>query len=153
MATPAQIKWVQIIHIAKKELALSDEQYHAILMGAIGSESSKDIKNWEQYNAVIAAFKTLGFRPKRAGAKPSAACTVRNSDHISYRQEYYIRGLWKLASRKKDERSLRAIVKRIGGVNDITFLSRKDAAKVIQALRDITQKAGFNPDGPNKGES
>ncbi len=148
MATAAQKKWMQVIHIAKNELGLSDEQYQAILLGAIGSESSRDIKNWEQYKAVLAAFKALGFRPRRAAA-PAAAGTVRNSEHISARQEYYIKGLWKLASRKKDEHSLRAMVVRIGGVDDISFLSRKDAAKVIQALRDIAEKAGFNPDGPN----
>lgn len=152
MATPAQKQWIKTIHVAKKELGLSDEQYQAILMGACGSDTSRDIKNWEQYKAVLAAFKTLGFQPKRpAGALSADSDKVRNHEHISSRQEYYIKGLWQLASRKKDEKSLRAMVKRIGGVDDISFLSRKNAAKVIQALRDIAQKAGFNPDGP-KGE-
>jgi hypothetical protein len=53
-----------------------------------------------------------------------------------------------LASRKKDETSLRAMIKRIGGVEDIRFLKRTDAQKVILALRDITGKAGYNPDEP-----
>ena len=149
MADTERSQWIKTVHVAKRQLGLSDEQYEAILTGACGSSSSRDIKNAEQFRLVMGAFKSLGFTPKRAERKPAACETVRDSDHISYRQEYYIKGLWKLASRQKDEQSLRAMVKRIGGVNDVTFLSRRDAAKVIQALRDITEKAGFNPDGPN----
>ena len=93
------------------------------------------------------AFKALGFSYKHR--KPvSSSPAEQHPDHISARQEYYIRGLWKLASRNKDEKSLRAMVKRIGGVDDISFLPRKKAAAVIQALRDIAGKAGFNPDRP-----
>ncbi len=158
MATPAQNKWMKVIHIAKKELGLSDDEYRAILWGACGCGSSREIKSWEQYKLVLAAFKTLGFRPKRGNTKApageavspdsTAADGARGGGHITGRQEYYIRGLWKLASRRKDEQSLRAMVRRIGGVDDISFLPRRKASAVIQALRDITAKAGFNPDGP-----
>jgi hypothetical protein len=65
---------------------------------------------------------------------------------ISQRQEYYIKGLWALASRAKDEKSLRKIIKRIAKVDDIRFLPRKAASAVILALRDICWKAGINPD-------
>ena len=51
-----------------------------------------------------------------------------------------------MASRKKDEKSLRAMIKRIGHVDDIRFLKKTDATNVILALRDITKKAGFDPD-------
>jgi hypothetical protein len=56
--------------------------------------------------------------------------------------------LWDLASRKKDYESLREMIYRIGGVSDIRFLKKTAAQKVILALRDITKKAGFNPDAP-----
>ncbi len=145
--TPAQSKWIRTIHVAKRELGLSDELYESVLCGIIGSPTSKDIKNWEQYDAVMQAFKALGFSYKHR--KPvSSFPAEQHPDYISARQEYYIRGLWKLASRNKDEKSLRAMVKRIGGVDDISFLPRKKAAAVIQALRDIAGKAGFNPDCP-----
>jgi hypothetical protein len=67
---------------------------------------------------------------------------------ISSRQEYYIRGLWDLASRAKNEASLRGMIKRIGGVENIQWLTRENARKVILALRDIARKAGYNPDHP-----
>jgi hypothetical protein len=71
---------------------------------------------------------------------------------ISSRQEYYIRGLWDLASRIKDETSLRRMIKRIGGVDNIQWLTRENARKVILALRDIALKAGYNPDRPPDGK-
>jgi phage gp16-like protein len=153
--TPAQKKWIQVLHVAKRECGLDDEAYRAVLAGACGVESAGDIKTWEQYNAALTAFKALGFRVKSktsraTGLKETDTQIKRNTAWVTARQEYYIRGLWDLASRKKNLASLRKMIYRIGGVSDIRFLKRTDAQKVILALRDITEKAGFNPDEPEK---
>ena len=135
-----------IIHIAKKQLGLDDEAYRAILSGA-GVTSSKDISSSEQFNTVMQAFTNLGFRCKARSGSVKARSTVSGlPGMISKRQEYYIRGLWDLASRAKDEKSLRAMIKRIGKTDDIRFLSRRTASAVILALRKICWKAGYNPD-------
>jgi phage gp16-like protein len=151
--TAAQRKWIQILHVAKRECNLDDTAYRALLFGACGVESAGDIKEWKQYNNALAAFKNLGFRVKSktsraTGLKETGTETKRNPAWITAKQEYYIRGLWDLASRKKDETSLRAMIKRIGGVEDIRFLKRTDAQKVILSLRDITRKAGYKADEP-----
>lgn len=139
------MKWVKIIHVAKRQTGLSDEQYRALLSGAAGVESAKDIKSWVQYRAVMAAFKKLGFKsPSKDFQKSSKE--DRQPAWITKRQEYYIRGLWRLASRVKDENALRSLTKRITGTDDVTWCSKKDASRLILALRDIAQKAGFNPD-------
>jgi len=133
-----------IIHVAKKQLGLDEEAYRAVLSGA-GAASAKDITNGAQFNTIMAAFQQLGFKStSRAGKRRTTAAGVPGM--ISRRQEYYIKGLWALASRAKDELSLRRLVKRIGKVDDISFLSRRNASAVILALRDICWKAGFNPD-------
>jgi hypothetical protein len=152
--TPEQRKWIQILHVAKRECALDDEAYRAVLWGTAGVESASGIKTRGQYNAALSAFKTLGFRVKSktsraTGLKETETETRRNPAWITARQEYYIRGLWDLASRKKDLESLGKVVFRIGGVDDIRFLKKKDAQKVILALRDITEKAGRDPDKSN----
>ena len=54
--------WVKIIHVAKNQTGLSDEQYRALLSGSCGVDSAKDIKSWAQYRAVMAAFKKLGSK-------------------------------------------------------------------------------------------
>jgi hypothetical protein len=94
----------------------------------------------------MAAFTALGFKSQGAGVKHKNTAAGTNPAFISARQEYYIRGLWALASRAKDEKSLRRMVKRIGKTDDIRFLPRRAASAVILALRDICWKAGFNPD-------
>jgi hypothetical protein len=140
-------KWLAIIHLAKKQLGLDDEAYRAVLSGA-GVSSAKDIETDAQFNLVMGAFMRLGFLPSgRAGQKTVSGA---NPNMISRRQEYYIKGLWGLASRAKDGKSLRRIVKRVGKVDDISFLTRRDASAVILALRDICWKAGFNPDTKEK---
>jgi hypothetical protein len=142
-----QINRLAIIHIAKKQVGIDDDAYRAILSG-VGADSASDIQNDAQFNAVMTAFKNLGFKyqGRQNGVKYSSTAPGQNRNYISSRQEYYIRGLWDLASRARDEKSLRAIVKRIGKVDDISFLSKKSASAVILALRDICWKAGFNPD-------
>lgn len=154
----AQRKWIQILHVAKKELSLDDAAYRAVLYGAAGVDSARDIKTWQQYNAVLKAFVKLGFKVKagksaQTGLKKTAPQAGRSGDWISARQEYYIRGLWDLASRAKDESSLQAMLQRIAGVTHIEWISKEKATKVILALRDIAKKAGFNPDRPPHPQS
>ena len=139
-------KRLAIIHLARKRLGLDDEAYRAILSGA-GVSSSKDIETDAQFNTVMAAFVRLGFLPSGHGVnKYRSTVSGANPAMISRRQEYYIKGLWSLASRAKDEKSLRLMIKRIGKADDISFLSRRSASALILALRDICWKAGFNPD-------
>jgi len=133
-----------IIHVAKKQLGLDDAAYRAILYG-VGLESSKDIKTDTQFNTVMAAFQQLGFKStSRVDNRYNTVSGIPGM--ITKRQEYYIKGLWELASRVKDEASLRKIIKRIGKVDNISFLPKRSASAVILALRDICWKAGFNPD-------
>ena len=132
-----------IIHVAKKQLGLDDAAYRAILSGA-GVSSSKEIKTDKQFNTVMYAFQQLGFKSTSwVGRRPTVSGTP---GMITGPQEYYIKGLWALASRFKDEKSLKKIIKRIGKVDDISFLPRRSASAVILALRDICWKAGLNPD-------
>ncbi len=51
------------IHIAKKELALADEDYRAILMRLFGKDSAGELR-YDQLNELVAHFKTLGWKPK-----------------------------------------------------------------------------------------
>ena len=136
-----------IIHLAKKQLGLDDEAYRAVLSVA-GVESAKDIETELQFNTVMGAFARLGFTPARGGGlnKYRSAVAGTEPGMISRRQEYYIKGLWELASRAKDGKSLRRMVRRIGKVDDISFLPRRAASALILALRDICWKAGYNPD-------
>lgn len=135
--------WIKMIHIAKSKTGLDDEAYRSLLAGAAGIESASEITTPQQYKAIMAGFARLGFTIKKTTVEKQSQ---RPANMITARQEYYIRGLWELASREKDERSLRAICKRITGVDDLSFCPKSKASALILALRDITRKAGYNPD-------
>jgi hypothetical protein len=134
-----------IIHVDRKQLGLDEEAYRAILSGA-GVSSARDIATNAQFNTVMDAFARLGFRSPGAEVKYQRTAAGTNPAYISGRQEYYIRGLWALASRTRDEKSLRHMIKRIGKTDDISFLPRRAAQAVILALREICREAGYNPD-------
>jgi len=133
------------IHIAKKELGISDKDYRALLREAAGVRSAADLKNDTQYFALMRAFRAAGYKPHQPRRERQK---YQQGYHCTEAQLYYIRGLWMLASRSKTERSLRAMVRRIARVDDLRFLNKVKASKLILALRDIAEKAGFDPDGP-----
>jgi hypothetical protein len=135
--------WVKIIHIAKAKTGLDDEAYRTLLWGAAGVDSASQIRTSQQYNAVMAGFANLGFKVQKRKVESQS---TRPANMITARQEYYIRGLWELASRAKDERSLRGICKRITGVDDLSFCPKSKASALILTLRDIAKKAGYDPD-------
>jgi phage gp16-like protein len=51
-----------IIHIAKKQVAMTDEEYRDLL-GSVGVESSKNLNN-KTFSIVINHFEQLGFKTK-----------------------------------------------------------------------------------------
>jgi hypothetical protein len=55
--------------------------------------------------------------------------------------------MWELAARNKSEAALNAFIKRIARVSHIRFLDIHTAQNVILALRDMMEKAGYDPDG------
>jgi len=127
------------IHIAKKELNLDDKTYRAMLKKSTGVRSAAKIQNDNQFFSLMKSFRQAGWKHV---SNPKNHCTER--------QLCYIKVLWQLASREKTKPSLNAMIKRITDVEDMRFLSRKAAQSVILALRDISKKAGFNPDKPPK---
>ncbi len=136
-----------LIHCARKFCNLDDTAYRALLAGSAGVESASNIETEAQFEAVMSAFETLGFH-RQTTRKILSVSQGGNPGFCTARQIYYIKGLWELASRAKDETSLRAMIRRISKVDDISFLKKAEASKVILALRDICWKAGINPDGP-----
>ncbi len=133
---------VKLIHIAKKELCLEDDVYRAVLFGVVGKTSCSACTIVE-LNEVFETLKKAGFKIR----KKLPVQEKQRNHFCTERQRYYIKGLWELASQNKTEKSLSAIIKRIAGVDDLRFLKKEDATKVILALRDIAKQAGYDPDG------
>lgn len=54
------MNYIKLIHMAKNKAKLNDEEYRALLWGAAGVSSSKEIKSAKKYNEVRKAFHQLG---------------------------------------------------------------------------------------------
>lgn len=61
-----------LIHTAKRELNMQDEDYRALLLRAGGVSSSKDL-SLEGFDAVMAEFNRLGFTSTPSKRKPKGA--------------------------------------------------------------------------------
>ena len=133
-------KLIQLIHVAKSKLQMSDGDYRALLNGVGGKTSSAELTVAE-LEQVFKAFKSLGFAVKRLPV------TELDRGLASDAQLAYIKGMWELVSREKTERALNRFVKRITGAVHLRFLNVYSAQKVTLALRAMMIDAGYDPDG------
>lgn len=122
------------VHIAKKELALPEESYRAILERVTGRTSSKHCTA-PQLEQLLKEFKRLGWTPKKAANAPSSRPYVRK-----------IYALWKEAGvvgavDNASKEALRAFVKRQTGKDAPEFCSPAEANKVSEGLKAMVGRA------------
>jgi phage gp16-like protein len=114
------------IHIAKKQLALEDDSYRAMLMRVAGQDSAATCTP-AQLEAVIAEFKRLGFTAEAAKHK--------RSDKAYVRMIYGIWGDLKPYLTDHSHTALRSFVRRQTGQDAPEFLNPEDANLVIEGLK------------------
>jgi hypothetical protein len=132
-------KLIQLVHVGKSKLSLSDDDYRALLQGAAGKDSCADM-GARELDAVLRAMKRLGFEVK----SKAAFRTARGFSSVG--QLALIRRLWAFASRAKTDAALNSFVSNVAGVSALNFLTARDAQKVIIALRAMAKQEGLNPD-------
>ena len=133
-------KIIQLIHIAKSQIGLSDEDYRAVLESTAKKTSCSEMSLFE-LNEVLKAMKKLGFKVKKLETREEEI-----GWDASKAQMDYIKGMWELVARDKSDRALYKFIKRITGADHPRFMTAKDSQKVIIALRKMMADAGLNPD-------
>jgi phage gp16-like protein len=141
-------KLIQLIHVGKRDLALDEDAYRALLMGAGKHDSTAKMDLW-QLNSVLQRMKDCGFKVRhsaRGGGKK--APPSRPLDQAA--QSKMIRGLWLElhqigAVRNPSEAALAAYVKRQTGVEALQWLSSEQASRVIEALKKWRARARPSP--------
>ncbi len=126
---------VQLIHIGKNKVGLSDDDYREVLIGATEKDSCTKMTETD-LEASLKAIKALGFKVKRISIAGKAT-----AEQLSY-----IRILWQSSARVKTEDALNAFIKKITGVAHLSWLEKNQGKDVILALRKMATKAGLNPD-------
>ncbi|MDR0387264.1 MAG: regulatory protein GemA [Treponema sp.] len=134
-------KLIQLIHVGKTKMGLTDEGYRALLEGISGKDSAADM-SIRQLETALRAMRKNGFdnAPRRVRPIEQGMATPAQLE--------YIKGMWEKCARNKSDEALTAFVNRIAHVKALRFLTVKTARKVILALRDMMIKAGIDPDTP-----
>ena len=131
-----------IIHIAKKSVGITDEDYRTLLDGAAGIGSAAELEYEYQFHNVMKAFENLGFisTQRGGGKKPRPQWTDQWGGTADQRAKIEV--MWKTRARNPTDRALRAFIKRIAKVDHPRFLNVVLAQKVIIALETMARKAG-----------
>jgi|ERR1700722_17988933 len=154
--SPARINdsKVRLIHVARRQLGLSEDDYRAVLSRVAGVASSKNLTD-DGFRLVMEAFGRLGFvstsarrESRRRGNSDAAGQSAAPTFGIrpgmaSPRQVEMIRGLWReFSGSQASDATLGRWLERTFHVSSIRFLSYDDAHKAIGALKTMkTRKA------------
>jgi len=132
------------IHIAKKDLGLSDEEYRDILRARFRKDSAAKLSQ-PQADQLIRHFQSLGWKPKQKSLPGFGGSLA--SDPMSRK----IRALWlELAKggvvRNKSEQALLTFVKKQVKVDRLQWASTGQKAQVIEALKYWGKRKGVELD-------
>ncbi len=130
------------IHIAKKELGLSDEEYRQILYDCFGVDSSKYLTE-EQANMLIAIFVDMGWKPKKKEDKQKPKKYDELGDRKGFATPAQLRkieAMWKTVSREKTKKSLDKFLFRRFKVMKLENLPFDKVPAVLKALEGMKAK-------------
>lgn len=123
---------IRIIHVARRELAMDDDTYRAILQ-RIGNASSSADLDASKLQLVLDHLKACGFKVRPNKKRVSRPLASSPSDKK-------IRAMWLFAHqlgivRDPSERALAAYVKRLSGVDALQWTDDDQVLKLIESLK------------------
>ena len=133
-----------VIHVAKSQLHMADEDYRALLLRVAGVRSSSDLEE-PGFEALMAEFERLGFRSVKSPMQ-----TVRREGMATPAQIGKILALWKAYSGRDDDLHLGKWLEKHFHVSHVRFLDDRRAGKVIAVLNKMA--AWARSKGRGKGE-
>ncbi len=126
-----------LVHLAKKNLDMHEDDYRALLQRAAGVDSARNLDE-KGFAALMAEFAKLGFESTAAQERRKAKS--RPGNHSTYAQRAYIRRLWQDYKGEEDSAGLRRWLHGKFKVSDLQFLDMETARKVIYALQHFKRK-------------
>lgn len=149
---------IRLIHVAKRDLALDEDSYRAILQ-RIGKKTSAADLTIPELEKVLEHLKRSGFKV-RSKSKPAQAKPSRPLAQDAESKK--IRALWlflhELGTVKNpSEEALAAYVKRIAGVDALQWINGEQSERLIetmkkwamrflpQVVKELMQQAGALP--------
>ncbi len=134
------------IHIAKKELNMSDDDYRFMLHSVTGKQSAADLTPRQRYQ-VLDHLRSLQEGPKYPGRPRN----MDESKAATYQQQSRARKLEKIEALLtiggKPWAYADALAKRICKVDRVSWVADDDLYKIIAALRKQAQREGWDLSG------
>ena len=132
---PLDQKKLAVIHIVKKELGLSDQEYRDRLEAVTGVRSAKYLDERGFRKLMNTFARSKDYRTSYNG--------------LTLRQKLFIKGLrdrlhW-------DETHLLNFLKKYYKKSDLNALTRKEAAKVIESLKNVMEHDKMKRKGDHSG--
>jgi len=126
------------VHIAKKALALDEDDYRQILFDQAGVESAADADE-KGLKAVLQRFEALGWKAKPTGgkAKPATSPMARKARAL-WISLYHLGEV-----RNRSEQALEAFAKRQLKCERMAWANQREAHKLIEALKAMAVRAGW----------
>lgn len=140
-----------LIHIAKKQLCLREEDYRTLL-GSVTGKTSAGEMTLSELNAVIQTFEGMGFkvrgegRVKGEGVKGKGKLSPRTRDKAVKTPADKVRALWIQCYqagvvRSRWDEAINQFCKTACGVDRVEWLSHDQARRVIKILEDKLEGA------------
>ncbi|WP_239928716.1 gp16 family protein [Photobacterium sanguinicancri] len=138
---------IQLIHVGKRELALDDDTYRALLF-ANGEHSSCSKMNIKQLELVLTAMEIQGFKRQGKGGKtPFKRRLSPKAGKAKHAEIDKIRAIWIIMAqhdivRDRSESALDAYVRRITnrnkgeGVEHVGWCDANQAYTVLESLKN-----------------
>lgn len=141
------------IHLGKKDIGLDDDTYRDVLERITGRRSAAECSQPE-LEAMVEYFKNSGFVPKVIGGKPDQArkpraTGPRRADHPAAKKA---RALWLALAdlgvvQDRRESALEAFARRQLGVDRLQWANQGQTYKLIEALKKMAERAGWDQSG------
>ena len=135
-----------VLHVAKKQLALADADYRAVLQRFGGVDSAAEL-DLDGFGNVMRRMTALGFKStwtKRTFGVRLGMATPAQVD--------YIRDLWqKFHGADENEAALNAWLRRFHKVDALRFLDASKSGAVITALKSMSARAPMQDSKRFKG--
>jgi len=125
-------KKLAVIHIVKRELGLSDEEYRGILEREAGVRSARDLDEAGFRRLMRYFTRSRHYRDRRDG--------------ITFRQKLYIRHL--AGDLGWDDPHFTNFLRKYYHRDSIDSMSKKEAGKVIESLKSILARRGSGESRP-----
>ena len=126
---------IALIHVAAQQLGIGEEDYRALLQGAAGVGSARDLSA-AGFDAVMRRFAALGFTSHQAQYG-------RRAGMATPEQVGTIRALWQVLTAGKAShgaKALRAWLERSFHVSDLRFCDVATAQKAIEGLKAMNAR-------------